>query len=176
MVNSYPVKEKTCCFTGHRPSKLPWGSDESQPACLALKERIREALESLYRRGFRHFITGMAKGCDLYFAEAVLDLRERHADVTLEAAIPCKTQSDSWNRAERERYHSILGCCNMETLVQHRYTRDCMLRRNRYMVERSGVVLAAYDDMSGGTMYTLNYARDQGLETIILPIESAEAM
>lgn len=21
----------TCCFTGHRPSKLPWGSNEGDP-------------------------------------------------------------------------------------------------------------------------------------------------
>ena len=24
-------KEKTCCFTGHRPDKLPWGEDEADP-------------------------------------------------------------------------------------------------------------------------------------------------
>lgn len=170
-MESYPVKEQTCCFTGHRPSKLPWRGEENHPDCLALKTRIREELEGLYRRGFRHFITGMAKGCDLYFAEAVLDLREQYSDVNLEAAIPCKTQADSWSRTERERYHAILERCDMETLVQHNYTRDCMLRRNRYMVERSGAVLAAYDGMGGGTMYTLNYAMEHGLETIILPIE-----
>lgn len=170
-METYPIREHTCCFTGHRPSKLPWGSDENHPDCLVLKARIREELENLYERGFRHFITGMAKGCDLYFAEAVLELRERCPGVTLEAAVPCKTQSDSWSRAERERYHTILERCDLETLVQHNYTRDCMLRRNRYMVERSGAVLAAYDGMGGGTMYTLNYAMNHGLETIILPIE-----
>ena len=29
--------DKTCCFTGHRPAKLPWGSDESDERCQALK-------------------------------------------------------------------------------------------------------------------------------------------
>lgn len=166
----YPAKEQTCCFTGHRTSKLPWRSDENQPGCVALKKQIRTELENLYQRGFRHFITGMASGCDLYFAEAVFELRDLHPDVTLEAAVPCSTQSDAWSTAERRRYHSILERCDMETLVQRNYTRDCMLRRNRYMVERSDAVLAAYDGMGGGTMYTLNYAMDRGLETIILPI------
>ena len=166
----YPKKKQTCCFTGHRPSKLPWGTDERNAECLALKERIREELNTLYRRGFRHFITGMAKGCDLYFAEAVVDLRSEHPDVTLEAAVPCRTQSDSWNREDQIRYQKILDSCDVETLIQRVYTRDCMLRRNRYMVERSGAVLAAYDGLGGGTLYTLNYAERNGLETIIIPI------
>ena len=35
----------TCCFTGHRPNKLPWGEDERAPRCLALKARLAELLE-----------------------------------------------------------------------------------------------------------------------------------
>ena len=166
-------REQTCCFTGHRPSKLPWGEDEGDERCAKLKARMAEELEKLCRRGYRHFITGMAKGCDLYFAELVLALREEHPDVTLECAIPCRTQADAWRRAERERYHRILERCNVETLVQQAYSRGCMLRRNRYMVERSGCVLAVYDGSgAGGTMYTLNYALDQGLETVIIPLET----
>lgn len=171
-MDGYALKSHTCCFTGHRPSKLPWGMDESQPACAALKRRIAQELEGLYERGFRHFITGMARGSDLYFAEAVLDLRRNHPDVTLEAAVPCSTQAGSWRRAERERYHAILDRCNAETLVQRDYSRDCMHRRNRYMVERSTAVLAVYDGAGGGTMYTLNYAAAQGLETIVIPVET----
>ena len=39
------VGEKdTCCFTGHRPSKLPWGTREEDPRCVALKGRIAAAL------------------------------------------------------------------------------------------------------------------------------------
>ena len=43
-------KKITCCFTGHRPEKLPWGSDESSPDCGLLKERLAQTLEGLYRR------------------------------------------------------------------------------------------------------------------------------
>ncbi len=167
-MDDFPTREQTCCFTGHRPSKLPWGTDEGDPACVALKARMAEELERLYQRGCRHFITGMARGADLYFAEAVLALRTRYPGVTLEAAVPCRTQADAWPADERARYQSILDRCDVETLVQRSYTRDCMLRRNRYMVERSGTVLAVYDGMGGGTLYTLNYAMDQGLETVIL--------
>ena len=57
------VGEKdTCCFTGHRPSKLPWGTREEDPRCVALKGRIAAALEEEYAAGVRHFISGMARG------------------------------------------------------------------------------------------------------------------
>ncbi len=32
--------ETTCCFSGHRPPRLPWGSNEADPRCLALKARM----------------------------------------------------------------------------------------------------------------------------------------
>ena len=171
----YPTKGKTCCFTGHRPSKLPWGLNEKDPGCAALKKRIARELDELYDRGCRHFITGMARGADLYFAEAVLELKKKRPDVTLEAAIPCATHSDAWHLAERMSYADILDSCDMETLIQREYTRDCMLRRNRYMVERAGFLLAVYNgEGRGGTRYTLNCAREQGLEVVVIPAECVE--
>lgn len=171
-MNALYEQKLTCCFTGHRPPKLPWGEEEDHPGCMALKTRIAEELESLYQKGCRHFIMGMAQGCDMYFAEEVLKLRSKYGDVTLEAAIPCRSQPDGWKKEEKERYRLILEQCDVETLVQRNYSRGCMLRRNRYMVEHSGTVLAVYDGSgAGGTMYTLNYALDQGLETVIIPLE-----
>ena len=96
-------KPVSCCFTGHRPAKLPWGTDESDERCLRLKARLREVIARAVEDGYTHFICGMAEGCDLYCAEAVLALRERHSEVTLEAAIPCPTQADGWCAAQRER-------------------------------------------------------------------------
>ena len=70
-------RETTCSFTGHRPEKLPWRGDESDPRCLALKERLAAAVEDAYDKGMRHFMCGMARGADFYFCDAVLELRER---------------------------------------------------------------------------------------------------
>ena len=166
-------RERTCCFTGHRPEKLPWGWDEEDPRCRRLKEKLRDAVETAYEEGMRHFICGMARGCDFYFAEAVLDLRRRRPGVTLEAAIPCAGQSRRWSPAERRRWRDLVSACDLETLIQERYTPDCMFRRNRYMVDRSSLLIAVYDGIpQGGTLNTLSYAMGKGVRTVILPVVS----
>lgn len=161
----------TCCFTGHRPSKLPWGYREEDLRCLDLKMDIVQALVSLYQRAYRVFLCGMAQGCDLYFAESVLLLRETYPDVCLEAAIPFRGQAEHWSADERKRYHGILDQCNEVHLLQEHYSPGCMMARNRYMVNRSSLLLACYNGEAGGTRSTILYAREQGLELKILPVE-----
>ena len=156
----------TCCFTGHRPGKLPWGFREEDPRCLALKQKIADAVDAAYLSGYRHFICGMAQGCDWFFAEAVLALRQRHSDVTLEAAIPCPEQSNAWPSRDRARYLGLLTACDFETLVQDHYSPGCMQRRNRYMVDHSALIIAVYDGMPGGTRQTLEYAIRQKVDFV----------
>ena len=166
---------KSCCFTGHRPDKLPWGTDERDPHCLACKEKIKQALEAVCEQGVFHFLTGMARGADLYFAEEVLKLREKYPEVTLECARPCESQADHWPEEEQLRYRKILDRCDIETLVQYSYDRGCMMRRNRYMVDHSSWLIAVYDGVpKGGTAQTLAYALRQGLQTCIIPVEEGD--
>ena len=165
-------RETSCCFTGHRPDKLPWGTNELDGRCLRLKARLQKAVEEAYDAGMRHFICGMAKGADLYFAEAVLKLRSTREGVTLEAARPCQSQAYGWPAQEQSRYQAILEQCNYETLVQHTYDRGCMMRRNRYMVDRSALVISVYNgEPKGGTAQTLAYAMSKGVRTHILYLE-----
>ena len=162
--------DTTCCFTGHRPAKLPWGSSEGDPRCLSLKAEIAARLEGIYGLGYRNFICGMAEGCDLYFAEAVLAMRDHLPDVTLEAAIPCDRQADKWTAAQQRRYEHIMAESDTVTFVQHRYSPGCMMRRNRYMVDRSSLLLACFDGQTGGTMNTTLYAQRSGLKVILIDL------
>ena len=163
-------RPSSCCFTGHRPAKLPWGFDERDVRCLALKARLHAAVESAVLEGYEHFICGMAEGCDLYFCETVLDLRERYGHITLEAAIPCPSQADEWSEASRARYRALLARCDYETLVQDHYSPGCMQRRNRYMVDHASLLIAAHDGVSGGTRSTILYALRQGVPIVDIPI------
>lgn len=162
--------ETTCCFTGHRPEKLPWRDNEQEPRCLELKTRLAQAVEDAYEAGMRHFMCGMALGADFYFCDAVLSLRQRRPGVTLEACIPCEEQAARWRERDRQRYFELVRRCDQETLVQRHYDRGCMLRRNRYMVQRSSKLIAVYNGMLGGTMYTIQYAMKRNLEVVILDV------
>ena len=164
-------RQSACCFTGHRPGKLPWRYQEEAPECVALKRRMMDAVEAAYEEGFRHFLCGMALGCDLYFCECAAVLRAKHPDVTIEAASPCPTQADAWPEEERERYRALVAACDYETLISSKYTPDCMQRRNRCMVEQSSLLLACYTGKPGGTQSTLLYAMRQGVKTIIIDID-----
>ena len=83
-------REHSCCFTGHRPQKLPWGFDESDTHCVELKRKLRSSIKLAITHGITTFYTGLAMGTDLWAAEIVLDLREelQEPGIRLVAVIP----------------------------------------------------------------------------------------
>lgn len=162
---------KSCCFTGHRPAKLPWKYDERDPRCIEFKDRLSSVIGAVYDSGISHFICGMALGCDFYCAEAVIALKAQHDDVTLEAAIPYIGQADNWGYNNKRRYEHILSHCDKKTVIQEQYSPSCMMKRNRYMVDHSSVLIACYDGKPGGTWNTIHYALEQDVELIQLPTE-----
>ena len=164
-------KEKTVCFTGKRASLLPWKYDETDARCIKLKQALCDQIESAINEGYTHFISGMAQGIDLYACEQVLQLRKKYRHITLEAAIPYKGQADRWPRELRKRYYDeILPNCDAVHYVGDHYTSYCMLERNRYMVDKSNLLIAAYGYLGGGTKYTVEYAQRRGIQVQSLAI------
>jgi len=161
-----PTRYQSCCFSGHRPEKLPWRNDEENPRAIALKEKLFDVVEALYQSGITHFICGMARGSDFYFCEAVLRLREEQNGITLEAALPYEEQAALWSEEDRNRYFRLVSQCDYETLIQTEYSQDCMKKRNYYMVDHATVLVAVYDGQFGGAVQTVNYAKRKGLEII----------
>ena len=158
----------TCCFTGHRPDKL------SEAQIDAVRWRLRAEIERAVRDGYTHFISGMSRGVDTYAAQIVLDIREEHPLIKLEAAVPCLTQADRWCEADRELYQSLLLRCDVVTCLSPAYTRNCMILRNDYMVKSASRIIAFYNgDPTGGTAVTVQMARRAGINIINL-YESAE--
>lgn len=155
-----------CAFTGHRENKLDPEWSEASPTCMELKQKLYDAIDHVYQSGIYYFICGMAHGCDLYFAEAVLEFAYDHPDVMLEAAIPYSGQAEHWRGSLRRRYKAVLDKSAKRTVLQQNYTRDCMMRRNRYMVDNASVLIAVYNGTPGGTRNTMLYAMRQGLEII----------
>lgn len=157
-----------CAFSGHRPQKLPWGYDEQDPRCLAVKQMLERRLQEAYALGCRTFLCGMAQGCDTYFAEAVLALRRQDPAVELVAMIPWAGQADGWATAHRLRYERLCEACDRREVLEPYYSRGCALRRNREMVRRARVLISVYDGSLSGTGNTVRQAERLGLT--ILPV------
>ncbi len=158
----------TCAFTGHRSQRLPWGSNETDPRCQALKTLLSAAVAQASGMGCRTFLCGMALGCDTYFAEAVLTYKELEPSVELTAIIPCADQADRWSEKDRRRYEGLLARCDRVQILEPSYSRGCMARRNRAMVDQSQVLISVFDGAPGGTAGTVQYAREKGLT--LLPV------
>ena len=160
------TKEKSCCFTGYRPEKLPWKLAEDDARANALKYRVFDMVEAAYQSGHTHFICGMARGADFYFCEAVLSLKEERPEVTIEAAIPFVKQASAWQESDKKRYFHLLSQCDYETVLGEEYSAGCMRRRNEYMVDNANMLIAVFDGKPGGTMQTVNYARKQMIKIL----------
>ena len=161
------VEEITCAFSGHRPEKLPWGTHEQDPRCLALKLQMEKELRRLCEAGVRRFIFGMARGADQYFLEILCRIRKEYP-LTVEAAIPCPMQQKLWPREEQREYLVNLGKCDRTHVLEDHYSEGCMLRRNRFMVEHAQILMTVWDGSGGGTASTVAYAKARGLT--ILPM------
>ena len=162
---------KTCCCTGHRPKGFPfkYGVDKQKhnDYLKKLKEKIKLAITEY---GITNFISGMALGTDLDFTEIVLKLR-KYYPVTLECAIPCPNQTSKWNDKDKLRYNGILKRADKINIISERYTTECMLKRNRYMVDKSELVIAVFNGIEkGGTWYTINYAHKENKSIVLIDL------
>ncbi len=125
---------------------------------MQLEQKIIIALD---KYGITNFISGMALGVDLDFAEIVLNLRKKYS-ITLECALPCPDQTLKWKEKDKLRYNTILKAANIINVVSERYTYECMFKRNCYMVDKSDLVIAVFNGLKkGGTWHTINYAEMQ---------------
>lgn len=163
------MKNLTCSFTGHRPKNFPWKYDETAPGCILLKEVLFEQVKTLADRGITIFLSGMAQGTDLWGARSVLALKAKNPAVKLHCVLPCEGQERSWSSAMQEQYRSILRRADQITYVSQEYSNDCMMKRNRYLVDNAAVLLAIYNgNYRSGTGMTVRYAQKQGRELFII--------
>ena len=161
--------ERCCAFTGHRPRKFPWGYNEADARCVALKETLAKEIAKLVNAGYTDFFSGMAEGTDTWAALAVLALKKENPALRLHCVLPCEGQADEWSASAQELYHSILAQADEVVYVSREYRDGCMLKRNRYLVDHAACLLAVYNgERRGGTAMTVRYARKMGREVIVL--------
>ena len=158
-----------CAFTGHRPQNLPWQFNEADTNCLKLKQILNQQISQLAKNGFTDFLSGMALGSDTWAAEAVLNLRKKKPALKLHCILPCKTQAEKWPVSEQERYQKILAQADSIFFTSRNYHPNCMLERNRFMVEKARLLLAVYNGQPhSGTAAAVRHAQRLGCDIIII--------
>ena len=157
-------------FTGHQPEALPFGSNELAPACVQLKALLLSEIMDCAAGGCDTYLAGGARGGDIFFAEQVLIAKAtEYPGIRLITVVPHEGQANSWTEAWRDRYFRTLELSDDVITLSDRYTRDCYHVRNRYLVDHADKLLALYSGgATGGTAYTVKYARQKSKEIIVI--------
>ena len=127
-------------------------------------EKLKAAVQKAIERGYQHFISGMAAGIDLLAAKIVLQLREDMSEmgIVLEAAIPFPSQFKRWKKETKREYERILLQCDKVHCVYDVFSLEAYKKRDKYMVDKSSLLIAVEGKPNGGTARTIAYARELG--------------
>ncbi len=147
-------KIKTCCVTGHRDIPAEWAD--------IIQKYLRMEIIAAVEDGYTHFISGFAAGADLLFAEIVAELKA-FFPITMEAAIPYPGRMKTPDKT----FQRLIRCCDVVKFHSTSYSKDCYMRRNRYMVDQSQRIIAVYDGRStGGTAASVRYAKGKDVRVV----------
>ena len=139
-------EKQVCCFTGHR--NLPeWE-----------KNSMRQKLEAVTREfaaaGIRTYCAGGAVGFDTLAEQVVLELKKEFPQIRLVLVLPCRQQAKYWPERDKAVYQDILRRADELIYVSEEYTKGCMQKRNRRLVEMSTICVTNLSRPTGGTAYT----------------------
>ncbi len=153
------MKEKTCCFTGHR--------DITENEDI-LKEKIKVEIRKLINRGVIYFGCGGARGFDTIAAQAVLQLKEKYPYIKLILILPCNNHTKEWSEHDKIRYAMTEQGADKIKILSPYYHKGCMHIRNRYMIDNSSYCICYLRRRGGGTAYTVDYALSKNRNIVYL--------
>jgi|GEM_PF-1100285 len=139
---------------------------------------IERELRIAINDGIRVFRIGMNMGADIWAAERILKLRDQYfPDLTLHCYLPCETQANHWPEHWREPYFDALARADDVIVLQGRYSKGCIPRRNLAMLDGSRMLLAVHDNVAdSGISRAVSYAESNGIEALLLrPFEGPDA-
>lgn len=151
------IKSKSCCFTGHRPERLNYSEHE-------IKILLQKAIDTAISDGYTTFITGMARGTDIWAAEIVLDRKKHFPDLQLICAVPHPNFEKKRSVYETARYNNIILKSDCTVTVSSFYYKGCYQVRNKFMVDNSSLVIAVFNGQASGTKNTILYAKSKNLK------------
>ena len=151
------LRQRTCCFTGHRV--IP---EKDLPGIL---KRTEQAVRQLIERGVVFFGVGGAIGYDTEAAKLLFRLRATdYPQIKVILVYPFEGFTSRWSDEQRAEYARLLPQYDKAVCVAQSASRESYLKRDRHLVDGSAYCIAYCTRDSGGTAYTLRYARQEGLK------------
>ena len=138
---------------------------------------IERELRIAINGGVTQFRIGMNMGADIWAARRLIWLRDVvFPHIELHCYLPAETQANHWPELWREPYFDALAEADEVIILQSRYSRGCLGRRNREMLNGSGQLIAVHDNVAEGFLdQAISYAESKGIETTILrPLEGPD--
>lgn len=148
------MREKTCCFTGHRIIDMP---------VEAVQKNLETTIIKLINNGVIYYGAGGALGFDTIAALTIIKIRKLYPHIRLILVLPCKDQTKGWSTYDIESYNYILGQADKVVYTSDKYYPGCMHKRNRHLVNNSRYCICYKTKDTGGTAYTVKYAVQSGL-------------
>ncbi len=161
----------TCAILGQPPMRFPWGFDEEDEDCQALKLELAQKIMELRQRGVTRFAVVADCGIGLYAGECVNALRQTDDELMLFVVTPHEEQATKWTPNLRNRYFKLLEDCTIMEAASLRKTPECEYDAYRKIIDYADMVLAAYDPaMARGDAVdrAMEYAKERGLPVMVL--------
>lgn len=159
------LRDRTCCYTGHRPDKLG-GYNWNSLLNIKIRSQIRSLTINLIENyDVYRFIFGGALGFDQFSFEVVYKLKKTYPFIELILAIPFDGFHKNWiDKKDQERLflHMKLAdeVVNVNELSEY-YKPNIKKKydqRNMFMVDKSSYIIGCWDGSSGGTKNCIDYA------------------
>lgn len=150
------MRKKTCCFTGHRdlPSKL----------LPVIRRQTSEAIEKLISENHvRYFGVGGAIGYDTLAAEVLFELKKIYPHIKVILVYPFEGFTSRWSAEQKVAFAKRLPLYDKRVCVAKAASKESYLMRDRHLVDGSAYCIAYCTRETGGTAYTLRYAKEQGI-------------
>lgn len=166
-----PDKSFCCAFTGHRIIDITPDTCKKKANYKRIYKKLNNLICEAIANGYIYFLCGMAKGIDMLCAEIVLKFMDKNPSISLECAIPHREQFIDYNDIDLARYFDILEKAQNVTLISEKYSSNCMMKRNRYMINCSSRLIGVWNgNTSGGTFKTLKLAEKKAIDCKLIMI------
>lgn len=167
----YDNKRVSCSFTGHRLLS----AQEKQYIIPSLKS----AILYLISQGVKEFHCGGALGFDTLAATVVFDVTRDRSDIKLILELPYENQTAKWKDTDKRIYEFIKQKANeinihSENPKSKEQAVNCLLKRNRIMIDKAHYCVCYHKHEKGGTAYTINYAKLHDVQIINLAEKNIE--